>query len=184
MCKGIMCACMLSCFSLVGLCVTLWPVAHQALLSMEFSRQEYWSGLPCPLQGIFLTQGLNPHLLHWQAGSFRFFFSLSLIYFNWRLITILWWFLPYIHMNQPWVHMCSPSWPFLPAPSPSHPSGSSQCTSPKHPVSCNKPGLAINFTCVNIHVSMLLSQIIPPLPPPTESKSLFFTSVSLLLSHI
>ena len=43
--------------------------------------------------------------------------------------------LPYIDMNQPWVYMCSPSWnPLLP-PSPSHPSGSSQCTSPKHPVS-------------------------------------------------
>ena len=31
----------------VRLCVTLWTVAHQAPLSMEFSRQEYWSGLPC-----------------------------------------------------------------------------------------------------------------------------------------
>ena len=38
---------------------------------MGFSRQEYWSELFC-LQGIFLTQGLNPHLLcllHWQVGS-------------------------------------------------------------------------------------------------------------------
>ena len=38
-----------------------------------FSRQEYWSGLPCLLQGIFLTQGSNPcllHLLHWQADRF------------------------------------------------------------------------------------------------------------------
>ena len=51
-------------------------------------------------------------------------------------------------------------------------------------VSCIKPELAIHFTYDNIHVSMLLSQIIPPLPSPTESKSLFFTSVSLLLSHI
>ena len=31
---------------------------------MRFSKQEYWSGLPCPLQGIFLTQGLNPGLPH------------------------------------------------------------------------------------------------------------------------
>ena len=37
-------------------------------LSMGFSRQEYWSGLPCAPQGIFPTQGLKPpilHLLHW-----------------------------------------------------------------------------------------------------------------------
>ena len=46
-------------------------------------------------------------------------------------------------MNPPQVYMCSPPWTPLPPPSPSHPSGSSQCTSPKHPVSCIKPGLAI-----------------------------------------
>ena len=39
-------ACMLSRFSCVRLCAILWIVAHQASLSMEFSRQEYWSGLP------------------------------------------------------------------------------------------------------------------------------------------
>ena len=60
----------------------------------------------------------------------------------------------------------------------------SQCTSPKHPVSCIKPGLAICFTYDNIHVSVLFSQIILPLPSPTESKTLFYTSVSLFLSHI
>ena len=32
--------------------------------AMEFSKQEYWSGLPFPLQGIAPTQGLNPGLLH------------------------------------------------------------------------------------------------------------------------
>ena len=51
---------------------TPWTVARQAPWSMVFSRQEYWSGSPCPLlQGIFLTQGSNPglfRLLHWQAG--------------------------------------------------------------------------------------------------------------------
>ena len=36
---------------------------------MEFSRQDYWCGLPLPSQGIFLTQGSNPGLLHWQADS-------------------------------------------------------------------------------------------------------------------
>ena len=72
----------------------------------------------------------------------------------------------------------------LPPPSPSHPSGSSQHTSPKHPVSCIKPGLAIHFTCDNIHVSMPFSHIILPSPSPTESKTLCYTSVSLLLSCI
>ena len=47
--------------------VTPWTVAHQALLSMGFCRQEYWSGVPFPPPEIFPTQGLNSHfvcLLH------------------------------------------------------------------------------------------------------------------------
>ena len=48
-------------------------------------------------------------------------------------------------MNPPHVYMCSPSWTLLPPPSPHHPSGSSQCTSPKHLVSCIEPGLATHF---------------------------------------
>ena len=63
---------LLSLFSRVQLCATLWTVACQALLSMEFPSQEYWSGgglhfLP---QGIFLTQGSNLLLLHRQASLF------------------------------------------------------------------------------------------------------------------
>ena len=85
-------------------------------------------------------------------------------------------------MNQPWLYMCSPTRTPLPPPAPSHPSGSSQCTSPEHPVSCMEPGLAICFTYDNIHVSKLFSQIVPPLPSPTESRRLFYTSVSLWLS--
>ena len=56
------CTCMLSCFSRVQLFVTLWTVALQAPLSTGCSRQEYWSGLPCLLQGIFSTQGSNVHV--------------------------------------------------------------------------------------------------------------------------
>ena len=52
----------------VQLLVTPWTVAHQAPLTMGFPREEYWRGLPFLLQGIF-PQGLNLHLLHWQAGS-------------------------------------------------------------------------------------------------------------------
>ena len=39
---------LLSCFSRVQLCTTLWTAAHQSHLSTEFFRQEYWSGLPFP----------------------------------------------------------------------------------------------------------------------------------------
>ena len=92
--------------------------------------------------------------------------------------------LPYINMNLPQVYTCSPSWTPLPHPSPYHPSGSSQCTSLKHPVPCIEPGLVTRFTYEVIHVSMPFSQIIPPSPSPTESKSPLYTSVSLLLSRI
>ena len=108
---------------------------------------------------------------------FFFFFFFFLLY---NIVLVL----PYIDMDLPWVYMCSPSWTPLPPPSPYHPSGSSQCTSPEHPVSCIEPGLAIHFTYDNIHVSMPFSHTIPPSPSPTESKRLFYTSVSLLLSCI
>ena len=109
------------------------------------------------------------------------FFFLSFTFFLLHNTVLV---LPYINMNLPQVYTCSPSWTPLPFPSPYHPSGSSQCTSPKHPVSCIEPGLVIRFIFDIIHVSMPFSQIIPLSPSPTESKRLFYTSVSLLLSHI
>ena len=47
-------------FSRVQLFVTPWTVAHQAPLSMGFSRQEYWNGLPCPPLRDFLDTGIEP----------------------------------------------------------------------------------------------------------------------------
>ena len=40
--------------------VTLWTVAHQAPLSIGFSRREYWSGLPFPSPGDLLNPGIKP----------------------------------------------------------------------------------------------------------------------------
>ena len=107
------------------------------------------------------------------------------IYFNWRLITLQCCigFAKHQHESATGIHVFPILNP-LPPSSLYHPSGSSQCTSPKHPVSCIKPGLVICFIYDIIHVSMSFSQIIPPSPSSTESKRLFYTSVSLLLSHI
>ena len=73
----------------------------------------------------------------------------------------------------------------IPIPTPTSLSTRSLCVIPVHQaralVSCIQPGLVICFTIDNIHVSMLISQNIPPSPSPTESKSLFCTSVSLFL---
>ena len=113
-----------------------------------------------------------------QFSSIHSVVSDSTLQYYFTIIVLV---LPYININLPQVYMCSSSWIPLPLPYPYHPSGSSQRTSPEHPISCIKPGLAICFTYGNTHVSMLFSQIIPPSPSPTESKRLFFTSVSLLL---
>ena len=53
------CVWVLSHFSSVQLFTTLWTVAHQAPLSMGFSRQEYWSGLPCPPPGNLPNPGIE-----------------------------------------------------------------------------------------------------------------------------
>ena len=52
--------CMFSCFNCVQLFVTIWTVACQAPLSMGLSRQEYWSGLPCPPIGYLPNPGIKP----------------------------------------------------------------------------------------------------------------------------
>ena len=63
----------LSCFSHVWLFAVLCTVAHQAPLSIRFSRQKYWSGLPCPPSGDLPDPGIEPVSLVYPAlpvGSF------------------------------------------------------------------------------------------------------------------
>ena len=55
--------------SLVQLFVTPWTVAHQPPLSMGFSRQEYWSGLPCPVPGDLPDPGIEPESPALQADA-------------------------------------------------------------------------------------------------------------------
>ena len=79
--------------------------------------------------------------------------------------------------------MCSPFWTLLPPPSPYHPSGSTQCTSPKHPASCIEPGLASRF----IHDFTCFNAILPNLPTLSLShrvhKPILYISVSFAVSN-
>ena len=173
------CICVLSRFIRVRLFVILWTLAQQAPLSMAFSRQEYWSGLPCPPPGHIpdpVIEPASPASFVLQVDSF--FYIYKCIHFNWRLITLQYCSSFAIHWHE--LATSVHGFPILnplPPPSPSHPSGSSQCTSPEHPAPCIKPRLVIHFLYDITHVSMPFSQIIPPSPSPTESKRLFYTSV-------
>ena len=59
--------------SVSWLCLTLWTIASQAPLSMEFSRQEYWSRLPFPTPGDLPDQGMEPTSLVPPALAGGFF---------------------------------------------------------------------------------------------------------------
>ena len=140
-----------------GILSIYWPVCW---LYVQFLQ--CWSG-----NSIEITKRLS-----------NLFFKL--IYFNWRLITSQ--YCGGFGHTLTWIsHGCT----YVPHPEP-------PCLLPHHPiplahqpwaaVSCIKLGLVIYFIYDSIHVSMLFSQIISPSPSPTESKSLFFTSVPLLPS--
>ena len=78
--------------SRVQLFLTLWTVAYQAPQSMEFSRQEYWSGLPFPSPGDLPNPGIEPGSpalqadallseppgkLWWNKGDFKIYMKIS-----------------------------------------------------------------------------------------------------------
>jgi len=122
---------------------------------------------------------------HTSLTSF-FFVSFLIFYYYYFLLYNIVLVLPYINMHPPWVYTCSPSWIPLPPPSPYHHSGSSQCTSPKLPVSCIKPGLAIHFLYDIIHVLMPFSRIIPLSLSLSHrvQKTVLYICVSFPVSHI
>ena len=73
----IMHVCVLSRFSHVRLCATPWTVAHLAPLSVGFSRQEYWSGLPCPPPGDLPNPEVKPSSVMSPALAGRFFTTIA-----------------------------------------------------------------------------------------------------------
>ena len=82
---------MLSHFSCVQLFVTLWTVTHQAPLSLVFSRQEYWGGLPCPLPGDLPDLRIEPASFASPALAGRFFTTRSTweAFYTWTLFSYL-----------------------------------------------------------------------------------------------
>ena len=133
-----------------------WTARSSNQSILKFSPEYSSEGLM-----LYLKLQYFDHLM-WRTDSFVFVFVflkrgfLFLFYYFLEELfffyfTILYWF---CH-TLTWIcHGCTcvphPE-PPLPPPSPYHPSGSSQCTSLEHPVSCVKPGLAIRFTYDNIH---------------------------------
>ena len=70
--RACVCVCVCVCVCLlsrVRLFATPWTVAHQAPLSMRFSRQEDWSGFPFPTPGDLPDPGIEPTSPAWQADS-------------------------------------------------------------------------------------------------------------------
>ena len=81
---------MISCFSHVPLFATPWTATHQAPLSMGFSRQEYWSSLPCPPPGDLSDPGMEPTSPVSPALPGRFFTTSATSLINKCLLNAYW----------------------------------------------------------------------------------------------
>ena len=115
---------------------------------------------------------------------FFFFFLTSLLFIYLFIFTLQYCigFAIHQHASAMGVH----TFPILNSPPASlsiPPSGSSQCTSPKLPVSCIEPGLVICFLYDIIHVLMPFSQIIPRSLSHRVQKTVLYIGVSFAVSH-
>ena len=166
-----------------GLCWVFqisWHIECSTLLPLSFRIWNSTAGTASTPLALFVVMLPKSHLTshsrisgsRWVSHHKTFFSVFFFLFFTIFYFTILYWF---CHTST-WIrHGCSrvpnPE-PPLPLPSPYHLSVSSQCTSPKHPESRIEPRLVVRFLYDIIHVSMPLTQIIPPSPSPTESKRL------------
>ena len=128
-----------------------------------------------------MTTGKTTTLTRWtffgKVMSLLFIFQFLLSYFTLQYCIG---FAIHQHASATGVHVFPILNPLPPA-SPYHPSGSSQCTSPKLPVSLIEPGLTIHFLYDIIHVLMPFCQIIPP--TNRVQKTILYICVSFAVLH-
>jgi len=142
-----------------------WTEKHGRLESIRSQRDK--------TEAIYNACTLQPTVqedsLYSTSSPAFIVYSFLFIYLLYNIVSVL----PYINMHPPWVYTCSPSWTPLLSPSLYHPSGSSQCSSPKLPVSCIEPGLVIRFlwycTCFN---AILPNHPLLPLPQSPKGCSI------------
>ena len=100
-------------------CLTLatpWTVARQAPLSMRFSRQEYWSGLPFPSPGDLPHPGIKPGLLHCRQilyqlsykGSLKSLKSEWVVIIGWKTVQVIDYFCFRGELRSRMTHPCPP----------------------------------------------------------------------------
>ena len=136
-----------------------FPLSSFTFIKRFFSS----SSLSASKSGLSL--GMQPVLfITWKirGGNHCNLYFLFLFLFYFLTLQYCIGFATYQHESATGIHVfpiLNPppsSWTLLPPPSPDHPSGLSQCTSPKHPVSCTKPGLATRFIYDIIHHLLLI----------------------------
>ena len=152
---------------------------------MGFPRQEYWNELPFPFPGYLPDPGIklmSPALADGfftvePTGKPKCVVGMSKCAVKyWYMIAHKWiWIYSIKSFSKSQLKIrhrcpCSPYWTPLPPPSLYPASGSSQCTSPKHPLSCIEPELAIHFLHDIIYVSMPFSRSSHPCPLPQSPK--------------
>ena len=151
----------------------LWSVSYIHIHGATSKKSSWCAFGPFILSSPSLSLSFFSFLVI-HLTFFLFFSCLFILLYNIVLI------LSYIDLNPPWVYICSQSWTPFPPPSPYHPSGSSQCTSPEHPVSCIEPGLVIHFT-YNLHDSVPFSLSLSL--SHRVQKTVQYVCVSFAISH-
>ena len=153
------------------------PMSIQDLLPLGLID---WISLQCKdSQWEFSSTTVQKHQFFCAQLLLLFFFKFYFIFKLYNIVSVL----PYMEMNLPQAYTCSPSWTLVSPPSPYHPSGSSQITSPKHPVSCIEPGLATRFIWYYTYFNAILPNHLTLSLSHRVQKTVLYISVSFAVSY-